>query len=162
MLNPIDDSGSAVTLEFNITTKSNDAATGSTLEVYLPKVVTAHTDWNNATSCSTTANNSAALGTFSNCTIVTTEEYTIITLPSGSGNNYFYSLPVAPSTNPAGTSEEQYYYENGTDIFGVEYGLCTSLCPFDNVIITINNLVISTTGVSNYAENMYDLFLRLY
>lgn len=97
MLNPTDNIGTAVTLEFNITTKSNDAQDGSRLEVYLPKVVTANSNWNIASSCSTTGNATSALGTFSNCTIVTNDQYTIITLPSGASYNYFYSIPTAPA-----------------------------------------------------------------
>ena len=127
---------------------------GSWLEVYLPKEIIAHANWRVGTSCTTTGNASSALGTFSNCLIVTNSQFTVIKLTSGAGNNYFFNNPTAPLSEPPGTTEEQYYNTYG--------GICDELCPFDNILVTIQDLVISTNKVSNFAENMYDIFLRLH
>lgn len=86
--------------------------------------------------------------------IVTNSEYTVVTLSSGTANNYFFANPTAPLSDPPGATEEQYFNTYG--------GICEGECPFDNVLVTIQNLAITTNKVSNFASNMYDVFMRLH
>ncbi len=53
-MNTVDDAGGKVSFKLVLSTTANDAAVNSTLEVFLPKEIVAHADWNIGTSCVTT------------------------------------------------------------------------------------------------------------
>ncbi len=162
-MNTVDDAGGKVSFKLVLSTTANDAGVNSTLEVYLPKDVVAHADWNVGTSCSTT------IGTIANCTIVTNVNYTKITMPSDSGNNRFgnggtVALTVTIGELVVPKGELSNYHKNMYDMFLRLYSCqlnmtnkqCSDGITYGGTLDLVENFVLQSYA-TKYADTLISI-----